>query len=125
MFRKFIDYLVWSLAVISIIGVLWFIVEPIIWWNEMRLYLRLFLLMFALNTFATLRLYNSIVQNTRFSIKLREALLKFTTIANTLERAFKNLNNSVASMRSSIDSLRRSTDNATDKVDEVVQKFKK
>lgn len=127
MANKFIDYLIWALLIIIALGVVWLIAEPIIWWtekSEVRLYVRIFLIMFAVSTFATLRLYNSIVQNTRFSIKLREALLKFTNTVPGLERAMKNLNSSLGNVKTSSDALKKGVDNNTDKVEKLIEKIR-
>lgn len=120
------DYLIWAIFIAVLLGILWFIVEPIIWWtqySEVRLCVRLFLLMFAINTFAVLRLYNSIVQNTRFSIKLREALNKFASVVPGLERSMKNLNSSLGSVKSSTDSLKKGLSDNTDKVEKLTEKI--
>lgn len=126
MANKFAEYLTWALVIIAILGMLWLIIEPIIWWSELselRLYIRLFLIMFALSTFATLRLYNSIVQNTRFSIKLREAIMKFIGVVPGLERAMKNLNSTLGNVKASSDSLKKATDNNTEKVEKFTEKL--
>lgn len=128
MVGKFIDYLMWAILIAVVLGVLWLIVEPIIWWtqySEVRLCVRLFLLMFAVSTFATLRLYNSIVQNTRFSIKLREALTKFTNAVPGLERAMKNLNSSLGNVKASTDSLKKEVSDNTDKVEKLTDRINK
>ena len=127
MVNKFIDYLIWALLILIALGVVWLLLEPIIWWtekSEVRLYVRIFLIMFAVSTFATLRLYNSIVQNTRFSIKLREALLKFTAAVPGLERAMKNLNSSLGNVKASTDSLKKGVDNNTEKVEKLIEKIR-
>lgn len=126
MVNKFIDYLIWAALIAIVLGVLWLIIEPIIWWtqySEVRLCVRLFLLMFAVSTFATLRLYNSIVQNTRFSIKLREALNKFAGVVPGLERAMKNLNSSLGNVKASTDSLKKELSDNTDKVEKLTEKI--
>lgn len=126
MVNKFIDYLIWAIIIAVVLGVLWLIIEPIIWWtqySEVRLCVRLFLLMLAVSTFATLRLYNSIVQNTRFSIKLREALNKFAGVVPGLERAMKNLNSSLGNVKASTDSLKKELSDNTDKVEKLTEKI--
>lgn len=126
MVNKLIGYLVWAIFIAIALGVLWLLISPIIWWtpySEVRLCVRLFLLMFAVSTFATLRLYNSIVQNTRFSIKLRESLMKFTNAVPGLERALKNLSSSLGNERSSVDSLKKELTNNTSKVEKLTEKL--
>lgn len=127
MANRFIDYLIWAILIAVAFGVLWLIVEPIIWWtqySEVRLCVRLFLLMFAINTFAMLRLYNSIVQNTRFSIKLREALNKFAGIIPALERSIKSLSSSLNGAKTSMDNLKKGVSDNTDKVERLTEKIK-
>lgn len=125
---KFFNYLTWTICVLLVLGVIWLIVAPIVWWtplSEWRLYIRIFLLMFAVSTFALLRLYNSIVQNTRFSIKLREAFGKFLTIVPALERAMKNLNSSLGNARSATDTLTKRTSDNTDSIQELTKRLRK
>lgn len=124
--NKFIGYLIWVLIIALAFGVLWLIVEPIIWWtqySEVRLYVRLFLIMFALNTFAMLRLYNSIVQNTRFSIKLRSAFSKFAGVAAGLERTMRSLQTYLGGVKSSTDALKKGLVDNTDKVEKLTDKI--
>lgn len=126
--KSIISYVGFLVLLAICLGVLWLLVEPIVWWteySEIRLCVRLFLLMFAVSTFATLRLYNSIVQNTRFSIKLREALLKFTQVVPGLERSMKNLNSSLGNLKSSVDSTKKSVDNNAEKTDKLSEKLSK
>lgn len=126
MVSKFIDYLIWVIIIAIALGILWVIVEPIIWWtqySEVRLYIRLFLITFALNTFAVLRLYNSIVQNTRFSIKLREAFSKFVGVAPGLERAMKSLNSALGNVRTSADSLKKGLSDNSDKTEKLIERI--
>lgn len=128
MTNKFVEYVIWGFLIAVCLGVLWLLVEPIIWWteqSEMRLYVRVFLVMFAISTFAILRLYNSIVQNTRFSIKLREALIKFTNAVPGLERAMKNLNSSLGNVKSSTDILKKSLDTNSEKADKLSDRINK
>lgn len=125
MVNKFVEYLIWTILALVVIGVIWLLAEPIIWWtqySEVRLCVRIFLLMFAANTFATLRLYNSIVQNTRFSIKLREVFVKLTNAIPGLERALKNLNSSLGSVRTSVDTLKKETTDNTDKIVKLTER---
>lgn len=127
MVNKLVGFLVWTIFIVVIFGILWILVEPIIWWtqySEVRLCVRLFLIMFALNTFAVLRLYNSIVQNTRFSIKLRESQNKIVGVVPTLERAIKNLTNVLSGVRVSTDSLKKELNDNTDKVIQLTDKVK-
>ena len=125
---KFFDCVVWGFVILAALGVLWLLIEPIIFWtsySEVRICVRLFIVLFALNTFATLRLYNSIVQNTRFSIKLRESVTKLQQNFPALERALRSLSSSLTSVKTTIDSFKKSTDENTDKLDRLNDKINK
>lgn len=118
----------WALLVVIAAGVLWLFIEPIIWWtplSEVRLCVRAFLVIFAVNTFGTLRLYNSIVQNTRFAIKLREALISFTNIVPGLERGMKNLNSTLGNVKASAEALKKETIDNTDEIRNFTDKITK
>ena len=73
--------------------------------------------------FALLRLYNSIVQNTRFSIKLREAFVKLTNFVPSVERNMKTLNGTLNSVRTSNDSLKKEMADNTDKITKLTDKI--
>ena len=125
---KFFDCVVWGFVILAALGVLWLLIEPIIFWtsySEVRICVRLFIVLFALNTFATLRLYNSIVQNTRFSIKLRESVTKLQQNFPALERALRSLFSSLTIVKTTIDSFKKSTDENTDKLDRLNDKINK
>ena len=118
----------WVILIAFVLGIATLLIEPIVRWtsfSEVRLYVRLFLIMFALNTFAVLRLYNSIVQNTRFSIKLRESLIRFMGAIPGLERTIRSLSTSLGGVKSSTDSLKKSTDINSDKVETLSERINK
>lgn len=124
--NKFANYLTLGIIAIILIGVIALLVEPLVFWteySEIRLYVRLFLIMFAMNTFAVLRLYNSIVQNTRFSIRLRESFIRLTAFIPGLERAIKNLGFSLNNVKASTDALKKGISDNTDKVEKVLDKI--
>lgn len=124
--NKFANYLTLGIIAIILIGVITLLVEPLVFWteySEIRLYVRLFLIMFAVNTFAVLRLYNSIVQNTRFSIRLRESFIRLTAFIPGLERAIKNLGFSLNNVKASTDALKKGISDNTDKVEKVLDKI--
>lgn len=130
--NKFFNVASTILALLGIVAVffwvVWLFVEPCIWWtphSEVRLYVRAFLVLFAINTFASLRLYNSIVQNTRFSIKLRESVVKLQQLFPALDRSLRNLNSMMGNVKSSTESLKKAIDTNTDKVDSLSDKMKK
>lgn len=129
MYRKFIDYLIWAVVILIVLGVLWFLVQPMIFYygvySEWTIYIRVFLVLFALQTFATLRLYNSIVQNTRFAIKLRESLMKFNQALPALERSLKNLNSTVGNVKATVESARKDIKDNTEEIGELSDKLRK
>ena len=122
---KFSNILIWIVVALVVIGLLFFIVQPLIWdgYDEWVFYARLFIVLFAISTFAQLRLYNAIVQNTRFAIKLREALLKFIQVVPALERSMKNLNSTMGNVKSSSDAVKKALDNSADKTEELTDKL--
>ena len=122
---KLSNILIWAVVTLVVAGVLFFIIQPLILdgYGEWVFYARLFIVLFALSTFAQLRLYNAIVQNTRFSIKLREALLKFIQVVPTLERSMKNLNSTMGNVKSSSDAVKKALDNSADKTEELTDKL--
>lgn len=121
---KFINVVIWVVAILLLLGVLFFIIQPIVCdYPDWVVYARVFLVLYALSTFAQLRLYNAIVQNTRFAIKLREAMLKFVQMIPTLERAMKNLNSTMGNVKASSDSVKKSIDRNIDATDELTDKL--
>lgn len=132
--NKFVSAVIWTIIGIVVFGSAgWFLLfSPVYEYivsdasitSEIRLCLRLFLLLFILNTFGVLRLYNSIVNNTRFSIKLREAIMAFNRAVPGLERSMKNLNSSMGNLRASFESLKKVTSENSDKLDENTDKLK-
>lgn len=123
--NKFIDYLTIAIIIFAVLAIVWFIVTPLIWWNESRFYLRIFLVMFGVQTFAILRLYNAIVQNTRFSLKLRESMIKFSGVILGIERSLKTLNNTMTNLRSSLESTKSELSDNTDKLDKLKEKIQR
>lgn len=122
---RLINTLIWVIVTLVILGLLFFIIQPLIWsgYAEWVFYARLFIVLFALSTFAQLRLYNAIVQNTRFAIKLREALLKFIQVVPALERSMKNLSSTMGNVKSSSDAVKKALDNSADKTEELTDKL--
>lgn len=123
--NKLSNILIWVVVILVVVGLLFFIAQPLIWegYGEWVLYARIFIVLFALSTFAQLRLYNALVQNTRFAIKLREALLKFIQVVPTLERSMKNLNSTMGNVKASSDAVKKSLDNSADKTEELTDKL--
>lgn len=124
---KYTDWLTWTVIVLIGLGCLWLVAEPIVWWtdkSELRIYIRVFLLMFAVGVFAVLRLYNSIVNNSRFIIKLHEAVRSLTTHLTALERTTKVTTNSMGGLKTAITSHEKATKENSEAVHHLSEKVK-
>lgn len=91
-----------------ILGVVFY---PLFAGDELKFIIRLFIVLYVVKVFALLRLYNSIVQNTRFLIKMRESALRLREAFPALERAMR--------------SLRSSNDNITAKISVNSERLKR
>ena len=115
--NNYISFITWVLIVICVLFVVWLFIEPIVWWtpiSEVRLYVRAFLIMFAISTFSTLRLYNSIVVNSRFALKLREILTRIEssrTSAKENTSAMTRLSASLKKLSEAMDDFNRMENN--------------
>lgn len=87
------------------------ILYPLFVGDELKFIIRLFIVLYVVQVFALLRLYNSIVQNTRFLIKMRESALRLREAFPALERAMR--------------SLRSSNDNITAKISVNSERLKR
>ena len=99
------------LAAIIVVLVLGLILYPLFVGDELKFIIRLFIVLYVVQVFALLRLYNSIVQNTRFLIKMRESALRLREAFPALERAMR--------------SLRSSNDNITAKISVNSERLKR
>lgn len=127
---KFMGIIGWITLIVIVLAAVFFIAEPIIWsqnYAEWVFYARAFLLLFLISTFAQLRLFNAIVKNSLFLIKLRDAVYKLTEKFPILDRGFKALNITLTNNKSSNDTLRKSIDaqnEATEKLTEKIEHIK-
>lgn len=107
-----VKWVVRVLIAIFVMGVIWFFIQPLTkgltFANEVHFYIRIFIALVMLQTFAILRLYNAIVSNTRFSIKLREAVVKLHQEFSGLERVLKSLGVIVTTNSASVTGLSKS-----------------
>lgn len=115
----------WVLLIALLVAVGYWIISPIFGGNHFEFYLRLFIFLFMLQTFAILRLYNSIVQNTRFSIELRKTMVKFMQTIPLLDRSMKNLNSAAGNIKSSMESLKKTVSENSDVVAGLSDTIKK
>lgn len=108
-----------------IIGLTLLILWPLFVGERWEFYIRLFLALFAANTFANLRVYNATVQNTRFLIKLRESTEKIRQAFPNIDRALRQLQTSIGTNKTATDSLTRATTNTGTKVQELTETINK
>ena len=93
--------------------------------NEYILYIRVFLLLFVVQTFAVLRLYNSVVANSTIQLKLRTAIVKLQQSLTSVERSFKTLTVSVQGLKSSMEALKRAEVDSSEKLGKLTDTIRK
>ena len=124
---KYTDWIAWTILGLVTLGCLWLVLEPVIWWtdmSELRLYIRVFLIMFAVGVFAVLRLYNSIVSNSKFIIKLHEQIRSVATHFSTLERTLKTTTNTMGGMKTALSSHEKTIKENSEAVNNLSEKVK-
>ena len=131
MAHKFTDWvmtiLLWLVLLTLLLGVVWLIVQPIVIWtdkSELRLYCRLALLLLAIMTFGVLRLYNSIVQNTRFLFKVREAIQKVLVELPNLQRSLNMLGSKTDSLKGTMSNNTKALGSLSDEARELLSLLK-
>ena len=72
-----------------------------------------------------MRSYNAVVQNTRFTIKLRESLEHIRQQFPTLDRAFRQLQQALGSNKTSLDSLNKTQTTTGNKIQELTESINK
>lgn len=119
--------LLWLVLLALLLGVVWLIVQPIVIWtdkSELRLYCRLALLLLAIMTFGVLRLYNSVVQNTRFLLKVREAIQKVLVELPNLQRSLNMLGSKTDSLKGTMNSNTKALSGLSDEARELLSLLK-
>ena len=86
------------------------------------MYLRFFLSLFAVMVFGVLRLYNSIVKNTLFIVKLRETLAPFIRAFPGIEKTVRTNTNTENSLKGALDRLSSSIEEATEMLSSIKDK---
>lgn len=131
MAHKFTDWvitiLLWLVLLALAVGIVWLFVQPIIVWtdkSEFRLYCRLALLFLAVIAFGVLRLYNSIVQNTRFMLKVREILQKVLTELPNLQRSLNMLGSKTDSLKGTMSNNTKTLSTLSDEAREILSTLK-
>lgn len=124
--NKYVLIVIWTIISLLILGVIWFLISPFVMeGGKYEFYIRAFLLLAIVHTFSGLRLYNAIVANTRFSIKLREAVVKLQQSFPSLQRALHTFNGGLTSTKDSLRDVKKSLDSNTDETKEVTDLLKK
>ena len=117
-----IFWMVSVLAAIIVVLVLGLILYPLLVGDELKFCIRLFMLLYVIKVFALLRLYNSIVQNTRFIIKMRESAARLKESFPALERAMRSLRSSndniAAKMSVNSERLKRLTEEIASEIEQ-------
>lgn len=129
--NKFLDWtltiLLWVAIGLVVVGILWLFIQPIIVWtdkSEFRLYCRTALLLLAVMVFGVLRLYNSVVQNTRFLVKTREVVSKLLTELPNLQRSLGMLGSKTDSLKGTVNANTRVLSNLSDEAREIISTLK-
>lgn len=103
------DIIFWVVLFGSLLLISWWIFSPLQNYDgivaDIIFCLHLFLFLTGVGVFGILRMYNSIVANTRFSIKLREAILKLQKELPALDRMLKVINSALGGNSSALRKL--------------------
>ena len=121
---RIIGWLLIGLIVIIVLALLALVTWPLFEGDKQDFYIRLFLLLFALLVFAVLRMYNAVVNNTRFSIKLRDAVLTVEKAFPKLENGLRNLQNAMQTNKTAVDTLTKNVQSQSTKVQELTEEIK-
>lgn len=78
----------------------------------LHFYARMGLALLALLVFGVLRLYNALVQNTRFLIRVKTSVEKLLQQFPRLEQVMGNLTNSNKALKTSVDTANKKHENA-------------
>ena len=126
--NKYVLVSIWVFFGCLLLGVIWFLVSPFIYGGtngEYTFYIRVLLILAIVHTFSGLRLYNAIVNNTRFSIKLREAVIKLQQNFPALQRTMATLNSGLSATKDSLKETKKALDANTDETHEVTELLRK
>lgn len=129
MANKIIYWVIVGAIIAGILSVIYWVVYPLIVGVTMEFYIRLGLLFLGIITFGVLRMYNAIVSNTKFLIKLRQTLAPLTNDIINLRThmgrlgsrvtkntdALRGLGDNFNKVTESMTKLKASVDNSTDK----------
>ena len=123
--KSVVTIFVWALLIVGVILLLLWVVYPFFsTLPEWHFYVRLALVFLFIITFGVLRLYNAIVGNTRFLIKLRETVGKIQNIIPGMEREMRNLTSALGTLRSGASSLQKTLKDNSEKVAAMDERLK-
>ena len=123
--KSVVAIFVWILLIVGVILLLLWVVYPFFsTLPEWHFYVRLALVFLFIITFGVLRLYNAIVGNTRFLIKLRETVGKIQNIIPGMEREMRNLTSALGTLRSGAASLQKTLKDNSEKVAAMDERLK-
>ena len=88
-------------------------------------YIRAFLVMQLIIMFGILRLYNAIVQNTRFVLKLREIGLSIGKVLPRLEQSLKMSIDAMNRNHTSEETLIRTLNRTVEEAQQITERLKK
>ena len=123
--KSVVTIFVWALLIVGVILLLLWVVYPFFsTLPEWHFYVRLALVFLFIITFGVLRLYNAIVGNTRFLIKLRETVGKMQNTIPGMEREMRNLTSALGTLRSGTSSLQKTLKDNSEKVAAMDERLK-
>ena len=123
--KSVVAIFVWALLIVGVILLLLWVVYPFFsTLPEWHFYVRLALVFLFIITFGVLRLYNAIVGNTRFLIKLRETVGKMQNTIPGMEREMRNLTSALGTLRSGAASLQKTLKDNSEKVAAMDERLK-
>lgn len=123
--KSVVTIFVWALLIVGVILLLLWVVYPFFsTLPEWHFYVRLALVFLFIITFGVLRLYNAIVGNTRFLIKLRETVGKMQNTIPGMEREMRNLTSALGTLRSGASSLQKTLKDNSEKVAAMDERLK-
>ena len=123
--KSVVAIFVWVLLIVGVILLLLWVVYPFFsTLPEWHFYVRLALVFLFIITFGVLRLYNAIVENTRFLIKLRETVGKMQNTIPGMEREMRNLTSALGTLRSGASSLQKTLKDNSEKVAAMDERLK-
>ena len=123
--KSVVTVFVWALLIVGVILLILWVVYPFFSiLPDWHFYVRMSLVFLFIITFGVLRLYNAIVGNTRFLIKLRETVGKMQNAIPGMEREMRNLTSALGTLRSGTTSLQKTLRDNSEKVASMDERLK-